>query len=198
MTRVFLLMVMVGGFVGCEREPRGAGAPGGADVIGGDGAVVAKPQAAVPKAIEVGDVRNVHLVAGCYTAGAPTEADFALLAERGVVAVINVREAGETSYDEAAAAKKAGLAYHHVPFSKPDTLTDAVFDGVRAAIKQHGGKDVFIHCGSANRVGAVWYAKRVLDDGLAPAAALEEAKTIGLRTGWLIERADAYIAARQR
>lgn len=196
MQRFMSVIVVFGMLVagGCEREPAAPVAPAPVDEV------VAKPQVAeaeAPKAVTIGDVRNVHFVAGCYTAGAPTEADFALLAKQGVKAVINVREAGETSFDEAAAAKEAGLDYYHIPFSKPDTLTDEKFDAVREALKKHAGKDVFIHCGSANRVGAVWYAKRVIDDGIEPAAALTEAKTIGLRTDWLIEKADNYIA-RQR
>lgn len=195
MQRITCAFVVFGMLVvgGCEREPEVPVAP----VTPGASVANPPPVAAEPEAVTIGDVRNVHLVAGCYTAGAPTEADFALIAKQGVKAVINVREASETTFDEAAAAKGAGLEYYHIPFSKPDTLTDEKFDRVREALKKHAGKDVFIHCGSANRVGAVWYAKRVLDDGVEPDAALTEAKTVGLRSGWLIEKADAYIT-RQR
>ena len=41
---------------------------------------------------------------------------------------------------------------------------------------------MFIHCGSANRVGAVWLVKRVLQDGWTVPKATEEAKMIGLRS----------------
>jgi hypothetical protein len=52
---------------------------------------------------------------------------------------------------------------------------------------------VFIHCGSANRVGAVWLIKRVLQDGWTVPKATEEAKMIGLRSAPLEQFALKYI-----
>ena len=54
-----------------------------------------------------------------------------------------------------------------------------------------------LHCASGNRVGAVWLAYRVLDEGLEPGAALEEARTIGLRSAGYEERALEYVRARR-
>ena len=53
---------------------------------------------------------------------------------------------------------------------------------------------VFIHCGSANRVGAVWMIKRVLQDGWAMDRAQTEAEAIGLRSAQLVEFAKTYIS----
>ncbi len=52
----------------------------------------------------------------------------------------------------------------------------------------------YIHCGSANRVGAMWFIKRVKQDGWDAAQAMEEAEAIGLRSEALKEFARGYIA----
>lgn len=61
-------------------------------------------------------------------------------------------------------------------------LTDAVFDETRAWLTDDGKKPLLLHCHSANRVGAIWLAHRVLDDGLMLAAAEREATLVGLNT----------------
>ncbi|SVB47316.1 uncharacterized protein METZ01_LOCUS200170, partial [marine metagenome] len=52
-----------------------------------------------------------------------------------------------------------------------------------------------IHCGSANRVGAMWLIKRVKQDGYAVDAALAEAEAIGLSSTALREFALDYVSA---
>jgi protein tyrosine phosphatase (PTP) superfamily phosphohydrolase (DUF442 family) len=59
-------------------------------------------------------------------------------------------------------------------------------------------RPILLHCGSANRVGAVWLPYRVLDAGLAWDAALAEAKTIGLRTPALEAKAMDYVQRHQQ
>ena len=54
-----------------------------------------------------------------------------------------------------------------------------------------------LHCGGGNRVGAVWITHRVLDDGVELDAAIEEAKTIGLKSEPLKQRAIEYIEKQQ-
>ena len=53
---------------------------------------------------------------------------------------------------------------------------------------------MFVHCGSANRVGALWLIKRVMKDGWTIAQATEEAKAIGLRSEKLEAFALKYLA----
>ena len=55
-----------------------------------------------------------------------------------------------------------------------------------------------MHCGSASRVGSVWLAKRVLQDGWTVEKATEEAKAIGLRSEALEKYALDYIAAHKK
>jgi hypothetical protein len=57
---------------------------------------------------------------------------------------------------------------------------------------------VFIHCGSANRVGGMWMIKRVLQDKWALDRAKTEAQAIGLNSEPLTAFATEYIKAHSR
>ena len=56
---------------------------------------------------------------------------------------------------------------------------------------------LFINCGSANRVGAMWLIKRMVIDKWAQDKAVEEAKAIGLRSAALEKWALDYLAKRR-
>ena len=147
---------------------------------------------------EVAGVRNysrVDATVGC--GGAVDPAAMAALKSEGYVSVINLRQAAEPGADiEAgrAAAQTAGLKYIHLPFNvaSPDTT---VVDNFLAAVADTSNQPVFIHCGSANRVGGMWMIKRVLQDGWAIDRARTEAEAIGLSSAPLIAFATEYIKA---
>jgi len=118
----------------------------------------------------------------------------------GFKAVINLRqasEAGANIEENAARAKALGLNYIHIPFNgqAPENKT---VDDFLAAVGNKANQPVFIHCGSANRVGAVWLVKRVLQDGWPIDKATEEAKLIGLRSAPLEQFALKYIAEHKK
>ena len=77
------------------------------------------------------------------------------------------------------AAAAAGLQYFHVPFNMADPATDLV-DRFIATVAEPKNQPVLIHCGSANRVAALWLIKRVKVDGWPVQKALDEATAIGL------------------
>ena len=88
------------------------------------------------------------------------------LKKDGFKSVINLRMASEPGANieqNQAKAKELGLVYIHIPFSagSPDPK---VIDQFLAAIADKANQPVFIHCASAQRVGTVWLAKRVLQD----------------------------------
>ena len=123
----------------------------------------------------------------------------AALRKDGFASVINLRLASEEGADvEAgrAAAEAAGLKYIHLPFSgaSPDPV---VVDNFLAAVADRSNQPVFIHCGSANRVGSVWMIKRALQDMWPVEKALVEAQAIGLRSEGLTTFATEYIEAHQ-
>lgn len=153
------------------------------------------PDSPVP--CELGAIRKLHRVDDLYLAGQPSADDLRLAAKQGIRTVINLRTAEELTFDESAVLKELKLEYHHFPFRAPETLTDKVFDETRKLLQSDKSRPVLLHCASANRVGAVWLAARVLDEGIDWDRALSEARTIGLSTPAYEQKAREYIE-RQR
>lgn len=122
------------------------------------------------------------------------------LAKDGFKAVINLRLASEANANieaNAAHAKSLGLNYIHIPFNGQQPDTKAV-DQFLATIANKANQPVYIHCGSANRVGSVWLVKRVLQDGWPVEKATEEAKLIGLSSEPLEKFALSYIDSHKK
>jgi uncharacterized protein (TIGR01244 family) len=91
-----------------------------------------------------------------------------------------------------AAAQAAGLKYIHLPFNaaEPDPK---IVESFLSTVADKANQPVFIHCGSANRVGSVWMIKRVLQDKWALDKAQAEAEAIGLTSPQLVAFATNYI-----
>ena len=146
-------------------------------------------------------IANYSRLDARFACGGATEpAAFAGLKAEGFSAVINLRTAGEQGAEidaGRAAAEQAGLEYIHIPLSNA-APTDEAFDAFMKAVTDPANQPLFIHCGSANRVGAVWIAKRMLVDGWPAEKAVAEAKTIGLRSEPLEKFALAYVEKHKR
>lgn len=122
------------------------------------------------------------------------------LKARGFKAVLNLRQASEPEAkveEEGQLVQSLGLTYLHVPFNGNEP-TDAAADQFLAALDDQSQRPIYIHCGTANRVGAMWYIKRVLRDGWTPEKAMEEARAIGLKSPVLEEFAQNYVEARRQ
>jgi uncharacterized protein (TIGR01244 family) len=163
-------------------------------------ALLTVPALAQVQKKEVAGIRNysrVDATVGC--GGQVDPAAMASLKREGYVSVINLRQANEEGANvEAgrAAAQAAGLKYIHLPFNAaaPDPK---VVDNFLAAVSGKSNQPVFIHCGSANRVGGVWMIKRVLQDKWTVERAQTEAEAIGLNSPQLKAFAADYIAKHQ-
>ena len=145
------------------------------------------------EAATLGSTRNVHSFGKNLLCGQPSVEDFAEAKRRGIKTVITLRQEGEIDWDEGAVVKELGLSFHRFGFRAPDTLKDEIFDKARRVLADSKKKPLLLHCGSANRVGAIWVAHRVLDHGLSVEDALKEAKKVGLRTDAYREKAVDYI-----
>ncbi|MBK7645085.1 MAG: protein tyrosine phosphatase family protein [Planctomycetes bacterium] len=155
----------------------------------------AHPPAASAKleSYSCGAIEHLHTCDGIFLASQPSADDFHKIKNGGVKTVINLRPPSENKdFDEAQLIGGMGLAYVNIPFGKPEQLTDEVFAKARGELGK-AQKPILMHCHSANRVGAIWLAYRVLDDGLAYDAALAEAKTVGLTSPALEAKAKDYI-----
>lgn len=143
--------------------------------------------------VELGAAEPAHRVGQVYLAGQPDEEDVPGLKTKGIKTVVSLRTEGEVSWDEKAAVEAAGMKFVNVPFLSDEELTDEVFDQVREVLRDKEQQPVLLHCGAAVRVGAVWMAHRVLDDGLGIEEALKEAKEAGLRSEGYQRKAEEYI-----
>jgi protein tyrosine phosphatase (PTP) superfamily phosphohydrolase (DUF442 family) len=62
-----------------------------------------------------------------------------------------------------------------------------------AGVADTSNQPVFIHCGSANRVGGMWMIKRALQDKWPVEKARAEGEAIGLNSPQLVAFATEYI-----
>src|SRR6188508_2043003 len=167
-------------------------------IVAAIAAFVATPASAQVKKSEMPGIRNysrVDATVGC--GGAVDPSAMSALKKEGFVSVINLRMASEPGADidaGRAAAQAAGLKYIHLPFNV--AMPDAkVVDAFLAAVADKSNQPVFVHCGSANRVGGMWMIKRVLQDKWTVEQARAEAEAIGLREPAMIAFVTEYINA---
>jgi uncharacterized protein (TIGR01244 family) len=150
---------------------------------------------------EVPGIRNFSRVDATIGCGGATDATaMPTLRKEGFVSVINLRlpsEPGANVPEARAAATAAGLNFIHLPFdaSAPDPK---IIETFLSTVANKANQPVFIHCGSANRVGGVWMIKRVLQDGWTIDRARTEAQAIGLRDPQLDAFAVKYIDEHRR
>ena len=162
--------------------------------------LVAIPATAQVQKKEVPGIRNysrVDATVGC--GGQVDPAAMATLKKEGFVSVINLRlpsEEGANVEAGRAAAQSAGLKYIHLPFNAamPDSK---VVDSFLAAVADRSNQPVFIHCGSASRVGGMWTIKRALQDKWPLEKALAEGKAIGLNNPGLEAFVTDYVKSHQ-
>ena len=146
----------------------------------------------------ISNFTQVDAVVAC--GGATETAALDGLKKDGFKTVINLRQASErgANIDEnRARAEALGLKYVHIPFNgaAPENKT---FDDFLATVADKSNQPVYIHCASANRVGSVWLAKRVLQDGWALDKATQEARLIGLSAAPLEQFALKYIETHRK
>lgn len=146
---------------------------------------------------ELGATRNVHAFGKTMLCGQPSAAEFAEAKKRGIKTVITLREKSEIAWDEAALLEQLGLNFYQLGFRAPDSLSPAIIEKTVTIMGDPKRTPVMLHCASANRVGALWLAHRVLNDKIDVETARKEAKTVGLRTPAYEERILSYIKQKQ-
>ncbi|MCY3776908.1 MAG: protein tyrosine phosphatase family protein [Candidatus Aminicenantes bacterium] len=128
------------------------------------------------------------------TAGQPTHQDLIRLKQKGIRSVLNLRTTAEDPgvAKEGAAVQALGLKYFHLPVDSSQ-LAPKLGDEFLRIVSDESNRPLFIHCASANRVGAFWILHRVVNQGWSRARAEEEARKIGLRSPRLLEYARKYL-----
>ena len=114
------------------------------------------------------------------TAAQPGPGAWRVLAEQGVVAVVNLRPDDEQpGRDERAEVTAAGMAYHQVPVAGADGLTDDNAAKLWALVSAVPGK-VLVHCASGNRAGALLALGAASAGAMSPEQALAFGQSAGL------------------
>jgi len=150
------------------------------------------------KETKLGGTQPVHAFGNIYLAGQPSPEDLPLLRAEGIRTIISLRHKKELSWDEANAVEQSDMNFIHVPFGAAQQLKPEIFDKVLKILRDKKQGPMVLHCGSANRVGAIWYVYRVLDGNLSPEAAKKEAQKVGLRNPAYLDRAQEYVVAVQK
>lgn len=114
------------------------------------------------------------------TAAQPGPGAWRVLAEQGVVAVVNLRPDDEQpGRDERAEVTATGMAYHQVPVAGADGLTDDNAAKLWALVSAVPGK-VLVHCASGNRAGALLALGAASAGAMSPEQALAFGQSAGL------------------
>jgi uncharacterized protein (TIGR01244 family) len=117
---------------------------------------------------EVGAIYNYRPVDSLLaTSGQPTEGQLAAVARDGFAVVINLALHDDPRYslpDETATVQSLGMEYVHIPvqFAAPREADAQAFF---AAMEQHRGKKILVHCAANMRVSAFVGLYRVLKQG---------------------------------
>ncbi len=144
-----------------------------------------------------GSVQRLHALGDDYLGSQPNADDLRQAQANGIKTIVSLRHAAEVAdWDEEGVARGLGLGFVRIPWNGPGELDDEIFDEARAQLRG-AARPMFVHCGSGNRVGAVWIPYRVLDQGVELEAAVAEAKVVGLKTPEFEAKARDYIR-RQR
>ncbi|HIG85864.1 MAG TPA: hypothetical protein EYQ25_02365 [Planctomycetes bacterium] len=123
-----------------------------------------------------------HLAPGVVGGGQVDVAEFSAMAEGGYTLVVNLRRASEPfPANEGDLVKQAGMAYVHIPMGG-DTLVANHAAQLNAALEEFGSGHVLVHCGSGNRVGALWGLHTAIQEGATPEEGVQMAKDSGMRS----------------
>jgi uncharacterized protein (TIGR01244 family) len=163
-------------------------------------AVPAAAQGKVTKETVPGITNYAHLETTVACAGAITPESVGQIKQMGFASIINLREASEQGANveaEAAAAKKAGITYYHVPFNGGMPTTAAVDDFLKA-ITAKGAEPAFIHCSGGNRAASMWFVKRALIDKWPIDKAMAEATDLGFANAQLKTFMTDYVKSHQK
>jgi uncharacterized protein (TIGR01244 family) len=157
------------------------------------GASLGGPALRAIEPAETGILNATSPEPGILFGGQPTAEQLQKLAAADYKTVIDLRAPTENrGYDEAAAAKAAGLAYVPIPVTG-ETLKDAKTLDRFIEVFSKTEKPVLVHCASGGRVGAVYYAWLVSEKKMSREEALAKAHEEGLHNESLIAPINTYL-----
>jgi protein tyrosine phosphatase (PTP) superfamily phosphohydrolase (DUF442 family) len=97
----------------------------------------------------------------------------------GFVAILDLRTPPEGTKAEQQEVEAQGLRYFNIPISR-SAPSDEQIQSFARLVEDPANYPLLVHCGSANRVGAMWTRYR-LHNGISFDLAIEEGRTIGMK-----------------
>ncbi len=114
------------------------------------------------------------------TGGQPTPEQLEQAQAAGYKTIINLRTANENgTWDEASKASELGMHYINIPIAGKSGLSRENANALMSAIQKHSDHPVMVHCGSGNRIGALF----AIDAKFNKNQTSEEAIEIGIKSG---------------
>lgn len=127
------------------------------------------------------DLPNARTVAeGVVSAGQPSPAQLKNAAGAGVKTIVNLCGEDECSWDEADLVKSLGMRYVNIPVcGAPDVNMESA-RRLHAVVDDAANYPMVVHCGSGNRVGALFALRAFEQEGCDLEKAIEKGKLAGL------------------
>jgi len=133
-----------------------------------------------PDSDGIGLLNEQQPAEGVLTGGQPTPEVLAAAAEAGYQTIVSLRPDGEIDWDEAAEVERLGMNFVSLPIAGVSDMGREAVGELEALLSDSEQKPVMIHCGSGNRVGALFAVKAFHLEGLDLEEALAVGRTAGL------------------
>lgn len=121
---------------------------------------------------------------GWVAAGQPTEARVREVVAAGALVLTLRRESENEPFDEQALVEELGGTFvrHATAGSDIDdaSVRNALYDRIETLLESD--TPVYFHCGSSNRIGAIWALYLHERKGVDATEALEQGKAVGLKS----------------
>lgn len=116
-----------------------------------------------------------------YRGAQPKSGGIKRLSQMGIKTIVNLRGADETTRNEEAEARVAGLRYFNIPLRQFGRPTDEQVERVLNILNDSDNQPVFVHCRlGADRTGLVVAIYRIAHDGWTSERAKAEANKYGM------------------
>jgi len=138
-----------------------------------------------------------QILPNVISGGQPNAEQLRALKEAGGGIVLDLRDPMEPRpVNEAEVVRELGMEYANVPV-RAGSLDDTTLERILSVLRKAGGKTVFLHCGSGNRVGGALLPYFILDQGMEEQDAVDQAMRVGLRSAEMMEWGLEYARRKQ-
>jgi uncharacterized protein (TIGR01244 family) len=140
-------------------------------------------------AADIGAIQNFSRIKpNLAVSGQPTEANLKKASESGYKTIINLRPKEEWPFDEKSLVEDLGMKYVLIPIANPDELTIDKAKELGAILDDTSAYPILLHCGSSNRVGALYALQEYLKTKETEDKIIELGKEAGMTSPALEER----------